>query len=76
MAVHRCSSNHQPGYLIPPIAAVVHKQMTNNTVPQANRLKKEQEALLSQRWEVERLEEEREKQEQSRRKYELRYRGF
>uniref|UniRef100_A0A3B3QWT9 Trichoplein keratin filament-binding protein n=1 Tax=Paramormyrops kingsleyae TaxID=1676925 RepID=A0A3B3QWT9_9TELE len=39
---------------------------------EANRLKKEQEALLSQRWEVERLEEERKKQEESRRKYELR----
>lgn len=40
---------------------------------QAKRLKKEQEALVSQHWELERLEEDRRRLEESRRKTELGY---
>lgn len=38
---------------------------------QAERLKQEQEALMSQRWELEKLEDERKRMEESRRKTEI-----
>ena len=45
--------------------------MVNFSVAQAGRLKKEQEVLLAQHWELEKMEEERRKVEDKRKKSEM-----